>query len=127
MPPKNGNYLSHHIQNDFINILGSVTSNIILERIRKAECYSILADETMDICGTEQMSICIRYIFIENESPTVGEDFLGYITLNKWDAESISNVIIKSLINWGLDLNKLIGQGYDGTMSVVCQYYVWSY
>jgi len=59
----------------------------------------------MDICGTEQMSICIRYTFIENQSPTMREDFLGFIALNKLDAENISNVIIKSLLDWGLYLN----------------------
>lgn len=40
----------------------------------------------MDICGAEHIAICIRYIFIENESPTIREDFLGYIALNKLDA-----------------------------------------
>jgi hypothetical protein len=50
-----------------------------LERIKKAEFYSILADETMDICGIEQISINIRYTFIENQSPTMREDFLGFI------------------------------------------------
>lgn len=92
--------------------------------IKKAECYSVLANETMDICGTEHMSICIRYTFNENGLTTMREDFLGFIALNKLDAESISNSIIESLLNWGLDLNKLIGQGYDGARR---QYYVWPY
>lgn len=103
--PKNATYLSHRIQNNCITIFGTVTSNIILEQIKKAECYSVLADETIDICGTEQMSICIRYTFNKNGLTTMREDFLGFITLNKLDAESISNVIIESLLNWGLDLN----------------------
>jgi hypothetical protein len=116
--PNKETYLSHRIQNEFINIFGSITSNIILEQIKKAECYSILADETMDICGTEQMSIYVRYTFIENQSPTTKEDFLEFIALNKLDAENISNVIIKSLLDWGLDLNKLIGQGYYGASTM---------
>jgi len=59
----------------------------------------------MDICGTEQMSICIRYTFIVNQSPTMREDFLGFIAPNELDAENISNAITKSLLDWGLDLN----------------------
>lgn len=78
----------------------------------------MLADETMDICGIEQLSICIRYILFENGSPIVREDFLGFIALNKLDAESISNEIIKSLLDWGFDLNKLIGQGFDGAITM---------
>jgi hypothetical protein len=78
--PKNATYLSHRIQNEFINIFGSITSNKILEQIKKFECYCIRADETMDICRTEQMSICIRYTFIENQSPIMREDFLGFIS-----------------------------------------------
>ncbi|KAL4142518.1 hypothetical protein QTP88_004962 [Uroleucon formosanum] len=116
--PKNATYLSHRIQNNFITIFGTVISNIILEQIKKAVCYSVLADKTMDICGTEQMSICIRYTFNENELTTMREDFLGFIALNKLDAESISNTIIESLLNWSLDLNKLIGQGYDGASTM---------
>lgn len=83
-------YLTHGIQNEFIDIIGFVVLNMILERIKRTECYSILVDETMDTCGVKQL-----------------------------DAESISNILIKSLLNWGLDLNKLIGQGYDdaSTMS----------
>lgn len=85
-----------------------------MEQIKKSEFYSVFADETMDICGTEQLSLWVIYTFIENRLPTMRENYLGFIALNKLDAESISNVIISSLINWALDLNKLIGQGYDG-------------
>lgn len=46
------------------------------------------------------------------------EDFLrifGIVLLNKLDTESISNEIIKSLLDWGLNLNKykLICQEFD--------------
>lgn len=72
----------------------------------------------MGICGTEQMSICIRHTFNENGLPTMREDFLGFITLYKLNAKGISNLIIESLLNWCLDLNKLIGQGYDGASTM---------
>jgi len=96
--PKNATYLSHRIQNNCITFFGTVTSNIILEQIKKAECYSVLADKTMDICGTEQISICIRYTFNENGLTTMRKDFLEFIALNKLDTESISNAIIESLL-----------------------------
>lgn len=50
---KNALYISHRIQNTIISNLGSVISNIILNRVKNAECFSVLADETMDIKGVD--------------------------------------------------------------------------
>lgn len=46
------------------------------------------------------------------------EDFVGFIALNKIDAKSIAFKIISSLVKWGLDLNKLVGQGDDGASTL---------
>lgn len=91
---------------------------MILKRVKEAECYSILADETMDIVGIEQLSICLKYVTYENNQTVIKEDFVGFISLEKLDSESISNKIISSLQEWGLDLNKLVGQGYDGASTM---------
>jgi len=104
--PKNATYISHRMQNTIISNLGSVMSNIILKRVKNAECYSVLADETMDVKGVEQLSICLRYVFYENSQPVLKEDFVGFIALDKLDAESIAYKILSSLESWGLDLNK---------------------
>jgi len=115
---KNASYMSHRIQNELISIIGSVICNIILKCIKEAECYSILVDETMDIAGIEQLSICIKYVTYENNQTVVKKDFVGFISLEKLDSESISNKIISSLQEWGLDLNKLVGQGYAGASTM---------
>ena len=70
-----------------------------------------MADETTDISSTEQMSICIRFV---NENAEVCEEFLGFRKLKKVDAQSVFDVLISALKNWGLDLSSLVGQGYDG-------------
>ncbi|KAL4122488.1 hypothetical protein QTP88_014810 [Uroleucon formosanum] len=115
---KNASYMSHRIQNELISIIGNVICNMILKRVKEAECYSILADETMDIAGIEQLSICLKYVTYENNQAVIKEDFVGFISLEKLDSESISNKIISSLQEWGLDLNKLVGQGYDGASTM---------
>jgi len=46
------------------------------------------------------------------------EDFIGFIALDKLDAESIAYKILSSLESWGFDLNKLVGQGYDGASTM---------
>ena len=48
------------------------------------------------------------------EMPVIREQFFGFTPLEDVDAEAIANTILDSCRNYGLDLNKLIGQGYDG-------------
>lgn len=83
----------------------------------KPSSYSILADETADIAGKEQLSVGIRF-FDENEK-IVREEFLGFETLNAMDAETIAAAIDRSIESSKLDPLKCVGQGYDGcnTMS----------
>jgi hypothetical protein len=49
----------------------------------------------------------------------VTEDFCGFVELVKTNAETISTYILNKLRQWGFDLTRLRGQGYDGcsTMS----------
>jgi len=39
------------------------------------------------------------------------DNFVGFIALDKLDAESIAYKILLSLENWALNLNKLVEQG----------------
>ncbi|XP_049955142.1 52 kDa repressor of the inhibitor of the protein kinase-like [Schistocerca serialis cubense] len=72
----------------------------------------ILADETMDIAGTEQLSLSAHYFDLVTN--VVREDFLGFTPLARLDAKHISNTIISTLSAWGLNLDKTVGQGHDG-------------
>lgn len=58
---KNANYQSVQIQNELINICGDIVRDEIIEKVKQAEAYTILADETADISGVEQLSIGLRY------------------------------------------------------------------
>jgi len=86
---------------------------MILKCEKEAECCTILAHETMDIAEIEQLSIFLKYVTYENNQTVINEVFVGFISLEKLDPESISNKIIFKLQEWGLDLSKLVGQGYD--------------
>ena len=61
---------------------------------------------------TEQLSLCVRYI--DQSTMEVCEDFLGYMRLEKCDAESIAGVITETLQKWTLNIEKLRGLGFDG-------------
>ena len=46
------------------------------------------------------------------------EEFLGFIAITSTTRESIAEVILSTLENWGLDVSLLRGQGYDGTSNI---------
>jgi hypothetical protein len=113
--PKNSKYISARVQNEIIDITGKIILSRITNYLVKSQSFfSILADETADISGTEQLSIGIRYISFESENPVVKEEFLGFVALTDMHAKIVAQSIIHFLRNFGLNLNNLVGQGYDG-------------
>ena len=62
----------------------------------------------------EQLSIGIRYVETAEERMVIHEEFLGFSALGAMNAEAISKEILNKAEEYGLDLQKLIGQGCDG-------------
>ena len=95
-------------------------ADIIKEQItcevKKAYVFSVLADETADISGTEQQFNGVRFLCCDKGTGqlTVCEEFLGYTPLTKLDAVSISEAILQFLNDCNLDLSQLVGQCYNG-------------
>ena len=52
--------------------------------------------------------------FFDEQNLVIREEFLGFTSLNEMDTETIAGTIIKQCNKYGLNLNKLRGQGYDG-------------
>lgn len=78
-----------------------------------------MADETCDVSTTEQMAVAIRYLRITNDGSTeVAEDFLGFIQLEKVDAEGITDSLLTKLREWKVELSKLRGKGFDGASAM---------
>lgn len=109
---KNATYTSPRIQNEIINLCGETIRDMIIADVKQASAYSILADETADISGIEQLSIGVR--FFDKKKGLIREEFLGYMKLNAMDAKTISTAIDQMIQNCGLDCDKCVGQGYDG-------------
>ena len=113
---KNVSYLSKTTQNDLISCCGKVISDEILQEIKLAKYFSILADEAMDSSGKEQLSLVIRYV---DSSNNIKEDFLGFIHLNSGlSGKALSDTILNTILDLGLDISNCRGQGYDGAGSV---------
>ena len=78
--PSNQTYRSKTIQNEIINICGELITEKIVEEIKDAKFFAILADEVTDCSNVEQMAIVLR--FMDNNFK-VREEFLGFIPCMK--------------------------------------------
>lgn len=110
---RNASYISPDIQNEIIHICGDLIQKSIISSINKGACFSILGDETLDISGKEQFSFCVRYL-TNDPQPYVREDFLCFTSITDLTAENISKIILDICTTLGLNMDKLVGQGYDG-------------
>ena len=60
-------YLSPKVQNEFIHLCELEIRDAIRDRRSKSEFFTILADETTDVSEVSQVSICVRYVYVEKE------------------------------------------------------------
>ena len=110
---RNATYTSSRIQNQILAILGKSIAQIIIGRVKRASCYTVIADEATDCSNKEQLALVLRYV-----NPIDGlirEDFISFIECDCGiTGMALSNKILTSLSGYGLDLSKLRGQAYDG-------------
>ena len=45
-------------------------------------------------------------------------EFLGFVQIEKMDAQTITDKIFSSVTRWGLNMGNLVGQGYDGAATM---------
>ena len=112
--PRNAKYTSHRIQNELINLCGNQIRNKIIASIKAAGIFTVLADETADISCTEQVAICMRYTVKADKMYTAQEDFVAFLPTRDTTGETLSNMILTQIAQWGLDAANIVGQGYDG-------------
>lgn len=108
-------YLSNNIQDELINLMGNKVLNKIIELIKQAKYFSIIADCTPDVSHVEQLSLTIRIVNFDSiqKSYEIEEFFIGFFEADDSTGEGLTELIITHLTNLGLDLKCLRGQGYD--------------
>lgn len=108
--PKNASFISKTTQNDLIDCCASVILHKIVNVIKESKYFSILIDETSDISTSEQLVLCIRYVFHDK----VQEDFLKLVIVENTSGLNLSKIILHQLDELGLNIKYLRGQGYGG-------------
>ena len=71
--PRTALYTSKTIQNEIISVLGSAIQDHLIQEIKAAKFYSILADEVTDCANLEQVSLVIRFV---DSNKHIREEFL---------------------------------------------------
>lgn len=135
---KNSTYLSPQIQNELISLVASNIRQQITEKVSsihfsgkfyfissfkiKGCVFSLMVDESRDISGNEQLSVVVRVIDLEvtaskdhsYRSSLFKEYFLGFIKLVEFDAQSLTDEIVKFLSSLNIDLKHCIAMCFDG-------------
>ena len=99
-------------KNQLIDVCGEMLTEEIVDEIKDAKFFSILADEVSDCSNIEQMSVVIRFV---DRTLTIREEFLGFFPCKLGlSGEAIANSIMKFVEKLGLNMEFCRGQGYDG-------------
>ncbi|CAF1321705.1 unnamed protein product [Adineta steineri] len=112
---KNATYISKTVQNQLIQVIGTLIIKQIIEEVKQAKFFTVLLDETADISNVEQASLCLRYVY----NGMIHEKFIKFIPVTDRSGAGLANLLLKEVADLGLNLEFCIGQGYDGcnTMS----------
>jgi hypothetical protein len=81
-----------------IEIVGSSILDEIIRRVKEAELYAIMADETPDNSKTEQLSLLIRYVW----NGTVEERLIAVEPMEETTAEALFNTVQRKLQQCGI-------------------------
>ena len=111
---KNARYTSVQTQNKLIELSADLLREKIVLQANESIAGFSLITETTDFSGIEQLSIGIRYVKSCEGNIVIHEEFLEFSSLNAMNAEAISKAILNKTEEYGLDMQKLISQGYDG-------------
>nr|XP_015916929.2 zinc finger MYM-type protein 1-like [Parasteatoda tepidariorum] len=100
----------------FIQVCNILILQKLVSKINDVTCFSILADETTDIAGIEQLSLYVRYV--DKKKFNITEQFLQFIPVHDLTGKAIATTILDQLQSIKVDIKKLRGQGYDGAASM---------
>ena len=110
--PKNATYLSGTMQNEIIVIMNEIALRKLLQKVKKSEFFTILADESSDASGKEQMSIGLRFIDIDDGN--IVEAFLMLIEIGDVTAKGLTDSLLSGAETVKLRMEKCRGIGLDG-------------
>ncbi|XP_067942113.1 zinc finger MYM-type protein 1-like [Watersipora subatra] len=112
---RNHTYSSALIQNEILSIQSNIVLREVIGKVKKAQWYSIMIDETADASRKEQAAICFRIV----ENLVAYEYPVGFYEVPGTSAKQLFDVIKDVLLRLQIPLESCRGQRYDGA-SAMC-------
>ena len=100
------------------HLIASKVKRVLIKEINYSVYYGMMFDKTSDRARWEQMSRVLRYVHIDwnNKTVVIKKSLEVFIEALGKDAKSISEAILKSLENDGIDLDNCRCQCYDNAV-----------
>ncbi|XP_050540289.1 zinc finger MYM-type protein 1-like [Daktulosphaira vitifoliae] len=108
----------YRIQNEIIDAAGKQITTNIVQRVNKSGYFSVIADESTDVSGIEQFSICARFVDKIDDDYIIREDFLCFIPVEDVTGKGLANTLLTKMKYIGINLVNMRGQGYDGARAM---------
>ena len=115
---KNATYISKTTQNELIQLCGDTICDHIVQDVVKAKYFAVLCDETTDSGHQEQLCLCLRFVDYVNAKHTIREEFIQFQSALDLTGEGLATKILSILRAHNLDVQYMVGQGYDGAASM---------
>ena len=109
-------YLSHDILNEQISLMANHMLRRLMQEIREATVYALIADEATDVSYKEQLCITIRWV--DNDF-LIHEDPLELINVPRTNSATLTASIKDSLVWFCLPIGQCRGQAYDGASNML--------
>ena len=109
-------HMSSTSQNEILKLLALKRLRKIVSDIAMTGCYSILADEAIDVSNTQQLVVCIRWVTKDLE---VEEDFIGLVPLERAPADVTAAATNDVLMKLSLPISNANTQCHDRCSTVV--------
>ena len=112
--PQNARYTSKTIQNELVQVIGDNIRNGILDEVKRAKFYSVIADEVTDVSNKEELSLILRYVL----DGVIKEVFVDFLEVERITGEVLAQAILQWLAAHALPRTDIRGQCYDGASNM---------
>ena len=113
---KNATYLSEFTVMKFLKLIGEYMENETLNKVREAEHFTVMLDESTDEANRSELAIIVRLLSSEG---SVENHFLTLISLSRCDAVSIFTAVYDYLKSKNIDMTRVRFSGMDGCSTML--------
>ena len=108
-------YKSHDIINELIQLMAHQQLKKLLQDVHEAEWFALIADETRDVSGSEQLGVSLRWV---DKNYGINKDMVGLVEVEMTDAATLTSTLKDVLLRCNLQLSQCRGQAYDGASNM---------